>query len=229
MRLRIQTCDSCEAGDAISSEGATGATASVATGCGSIVAAGVSSVAAKVAGASAGVVCSGAAFSVRLATPSGGGLGGRIVWCFSTSRFEISCSICALNSFEARLNSLSALPIWRAISGNFLGPKTIRAKKNRKIVSEKVMRFIILPEPEKRQSLRVGLIWQQLGPQSSSTSSAQSNSPIAQAFNQLAQDLKSGNIRCQQDLAQIQQAFQNQASQTRAIIIAEAVNEAQTR
>src|SRR5579864_137943 len=154
MRLRIQTCDSCEAGAAISSEGAAGATASVATGCGSIVAAGVSSVAAKVAGASAGVVCSGAAFSVRLATPSGGGLGGRIVWCFSTSRFEISCSICALNSFEARLNSLSALPIWRAISGNFLGPKTTRANKNRKIVSEKLMRFIILPEPEKRQSLR---------------------------------------------------------------------------
>ena len=56
---------------------------------------------------------------------------------------------------------------------------------------------------------------QQLGPQSSSTSSAQSNSPIAQAFNQLAQDLKSGNISgAQQDFAQIQQAFQNQASQT---------------
>jgi hypothetical protein len=30
----------------------------------------------------------------------------------------------------------------------------MRAKKNRKIVSEKVMRFIILPELEKRQSLR---------------------------------------------------------------------------
>ena len=55
---------------------------------------------------------------------------------------------------------------------------------------------------------------QQLGPQSSSTSSAQSNSPIAQAFNQLAQDLKSGNLSgAQQDFAQIQQAFQNQASQ----------------
>jgi hypothetical protein len=34
-----------------------------------------------------------------------------------------------------------------------LGPKMMRAKKNRKIVSEKVMRFIILPELEKRQSL----------------------------------------------------------------------------
>jgi hypothetical protein len=39
----------------------------------------------------------------------------------------------------------------RAISGNFLGPKMMRARKNRKIVSEKLMRFIILPEPEKRQ------------------------------------------------------------------------------
>lgn len=54
---------------------------------------------------------------------------------------------------------------------------------------------------------------QQLGPQNSSPSAAQS--PIAQAFNQLAQDLKSGNIAgAQQDFAQIQQAFQNQASQT---------------
>ena len=99
------------------------------------------------------MVWSDAALSVRLATPSGGGLGGRIVRRFSTSRLEISCSICALNSFDARLNSLSALPTWRAISGNFLGPKMTRAKKNRKIVSEKLMRFIILPEPEKRQSL----------------------------------------------------------------------------
>ncbi len=57
---------------------------------------------------------------------------------------------------------------------------------------------------------------QQLGPQSSSTSSAQSNSPIAQAFNQLAQDLKSGNVSAaQQDFAKIQQAFQNHASQSR--------------
>jgi hypothetical protein len=195
-------------------------TASVATG-GSIVAAGVSSVAAKVAGASAGVVCSGAAFSVRLATPSGGGLGGRIVWCFSTSRFEISCSICALNSFEARLNSLSALPIWRAISGNFLGPNTTRANKNRKIVSEKLMRFIILPEPEKRQSLRVELIFQQLAPERSFTWSAQSHSPITQTLNQLEQDLKSGTISGpQQDFAQIRQASQNPGiAKSRAITI----------
>src|SRR5579864_7611453 len=40
----------------------------------------------------------------------------------------------------------------RAISGSFLGPKTIRARKNRKIVSEKLMRFIILPRKERRQS-----------------------------------------------------------------------------
>jgi hypothetical protein len=43
------------------------------------------------------------------------------------------------------------LPTWRAISGNFLGPKMMRAKKNRKTVSEKLMGFIILPESEKRQ------------------------------------------------------------------------------
>ena len=36
------------------------------------------------------------------------------------------------------------LPTWRAISGNFFGPKTTRARKNRKIVSEKLMRFIVL-------------------------------------------------------------------------------------
>jgi hypothetical protein len=49
------------------------------------------------------------------------------------------------------LNSFIYFPTWRAISGNFLGPKMMRAKKNRKIVSEKLMRFIILPEKEKRQ------------------------------------------------------------------------------
>jgi hypothetical protein len=32
-----------------------------------------------------------------------------------------------------------------------LGPKIIRARKKRKIVSEKLMPFIILPESEKRQ------------------------------------------------------------------------------
>jgi|SRR5579862_9017241 len=58
---------------------------------------------------------------------------------------------------------------------------------------------------------------QQLGSQNSATatSSAQSNSPLAQAFNQLAQDLKSGNISAaQQDFTQIQQALQNQGSQS---------------
>jgi len=55
---------------------------------------------------------------------------------------------------------------------------------------------------------------QQLGPQSTSTSSAQSNNPIAQAFNQLSKDLKSGNLpAAQQDYAQIQQDLQSQASQ----------------
>jgi len=87
-----------------------------------------------------------AAFSVRAAVPSGAEFEGNAV-CFllSTSRLEISCSICALNSFEARRNSLRAFAIWRAISGNFLGPKMTRANTKRKIVSEKLMRFIILP------------------------------------------------------------------------------------
>lgn len=97
------------------------------------------------------MACPGAAYSARLVTPGGVELGGRIVCRFSTSRLEISCSICALNSFEARLNSLSALPTWRAISGSFFGPKMTRARKNKKIVSEKLMPIIILPEPEKRQ------------------------------------------------------------------------------
>jgi hypothetical protein len=54
---------------------------------------------------------------------------------------------------------------------------------------------------------------QQVGPQANSTSSAQSNTPIAQAFNQLSQDLKSGNLSAaQQEYATIQQDFQNPAS-----------------
>jgi len=65
--------------------------------------------------------------------------------CCSRSRFEISVSICALNSFEACLNSFNSLPTWRAISGSFFGPKISRARKNRKIVSENPMRFMILP------------------------------------------------------------------------------------
>jgi len=58
---------------------------------------------------------------------------------------------------------------------------------------------------------------QQLGPQTSSTSSpssSPSSNPIAQAFNQLAQDLKSGNVSAaQQDFATIQKDVQNQAGQ----------------
>jgi outer membrane protein assembly factor BamD (BamD/ComL family) len=55
---------------------------------------------------------------------------------------------------------------------------------------------------------------QKLVPQSSSTSSSQSNSPIAQAFSQLAKDLQSGNLSAaQQDYTTIQQDFQNQATQ----------------
>lgn len=53
---------------------------------------------------------------------------------------------------------------------------------------------------------------QKLQPQASSTSSSQSNNPIAQAFSQLSQDLQSGNLSAaQQDYTTIQQAFQNQS------------------
>jgi outer membrane protein assembly factor BamD (BamD/ComL family) len=55
---------------------------------------------------------------------------------------------------------------------------------------------------------------QQLMPQNNSTSSAQSNSPIAKAFSQLSQDLQAGNLSgAQQDYSTIQQDFQNQAAQ----------------
>src|SRR5215471_21806025 len=85
--------------------------------------------------------------------PAGVGLGGRMVCLFSFSRWAISCSICALNSLEARLNSFRYLPTWRAISGSFLGPKMTRARKNRKIVSEKLMPIMILCPGKRGQSL----------------------------------------------------------------------------
>jgi outer membrane protein assembly factor BamD (BamD/ComL family) len=48
----------------------------------------------------------------------------------------------------------------------------------------------------------------------SSTSTSQSNNPIAQAFQQLSQDLQSGNLSAaQQDYSTIQQDFQNQTPQ----------------
>lgn len=51
-------------------------------------------------------------------------------------------------------------------------------------------------------------------PQSSSTSSSQSSSPIAQAFQQLSKDLQAGNLSAaQQDYSSIQQDFQNLATQ----------------
>jgi soluble cytochrome b562 len=55
---------------------------------------------------------------------------------------------------------------------------------------------------------------QQLMPQNNSTSSGQSNNPIAQAFNQLSKDLQAGNLSAaQQDYTTIQKDFQNQAAQ----------------
>jgi outer membrane protein assembly factor BamD (BamD/ComL family) len=58
---------------------------------------------------------------------------------------------------------------------------------------------------------------QKLQPQTNSTSSSQSNNPIAQAFKQLSTDLQSGNLSAaQQDYTTIQQAFQSQATQSQA-------------
>jgi hypothetical protein len=54
---------------------------------------------------------------------------------------------------------------------------------------------------------------QQLSPQGNSTSSAQSNNPVALEFSQLGQALQSGNIAsAQQDFSNVQQAFQNKTS-----------------
>lgn len=81
------------------------------------------------------------ASKVRLAVPEGAGTDGSIVFFrSSTSRRATSCSICDLKSFDARRNSASSFPAWRAISGNFFGPKMTSARKNRKMVSEKLMR-----------------------------------------------------------------------------------------
>src|SRR5208337_2215881 len=55
---------------------------------------------------------------------------------------------------------------------------------------------------------------QKLSPQSGSTSSSQSDNPVAQAFSQLSTDLQSGNLSAaQQDYTTIQQAMQSQATQ----------------
>jgi hypothetical protein len=55
---------------------------------------------------------------------------------------------------------------------------------------------------------------QQLGPQTTSSSSTQSTSTLTQDFNQLGADLKAGNTTAaQQDFAKIQQDFQSQATQ----------------
>lgn len=58
------------------------------------------------------------------------------------------------------------------------------------------------------------LTLQQLGTQSSSTSTSASTNPIAQEFNQLAQDLQSDNLSAaQQDYSKIQQDAPSQAAQ----------------
>lgn len=58
------------------------------------------------------------------------------------------------------------------------------------------------------------LTLQQLGPQSSSTSTSGSTDPIAQQFTQLSQDLQSGNLSAaQQEYSKIQQDTQGQATQ----------------
>ena len=60
---------------------------------------------------------------------------------------------------------------------------------------------------------------QKLQPQTNSTTSStsQSNNPIAQAFSQLSTDLQSGNLSAaQQDYTTIQQALQSQATKSQA-------------
>ena len=55
---------------------------------------------------------------------------------------------------------------------------------------------------------------QQYAPQTNSTSSSQSNSPIAQEFSQLAKDIQSGNASAaQQDYSTIQQDMQSHAAE----------------
>jgi len=55
---------------------------------------------------------------------------------------------------------------------------------------------------------------QKMHPQSSSTSSSPTSSPISQDFNQLAADLKAGNTTAaQQDFTKLQQDFQSQQTQ----------------
>jgi hypothetical protein len=59
---------------------------------------------------------------------------------------------------------------------------------------------------------------QNLLPQTTATTAAQSSNPIAQAFAQLGKDLQSGNLSAaQQDFKTIQQDSQNQAAQTQTI------------
>ncbi|MGB8886023.1 MAG: hypothetical protein WCC87_04825 [Candidatus Korobacteraceae bacterium] len=55
---------------------------------------------------------------------------------------------------------------------------------------------------------------QQYAPQTNSSSSSQSNSPIAQEFSQLAKDIQSGNTSAaQQDYSTIQQDMQSHAAE----------------
>ncbi len=84
----------------------------------------------------------------RVATAPPGASDGGKIWRLlcSASMLEISDSIWDRNSLEALRNSFIILPSWRAISGNFLGPKTSKAKTKRKIVSPKLITFMILPE-----------------------------------------------------------------------------------
>jgi hypothetical protein len=61
----------------------------------------------------------------------------------STSSELTSDSICARNSFDARRNSLRIRATWRTISGIFLGPKRISARRKMKIISPEKPKFII--------------------------------------------------------------------------------------
>ena len=85
----------------------------------------------------------------RLRNRPGPRTGGRMVCgCFRYRACEISDSICALNSLEARLNSLRARPTCRPISGNFLGPKRIKGQKEQEnhLWETQIHGVMILPE-----------------------------------------------------------------------------------
>src|ERR1700693_1000476 len=112
-------------------------------------AAALTAAASAAASSAASSLSGGGGLKMRLASdPSGAWSGGRIccrgLALLLLSRELISDSICERNSLEARRNSPRKRATCRPISGIFLGPKRISAKKNRKIISPEKPKFIAL-------------------------------------------------------------------------------------